>query len=65
MRKLVLLAAVAATTIVSGCVVVPARGGYRYYDAPPAGGPRYYRGDRDGDGVPNRYDARPGNPYRY
>ncbi|RYF83461.1 MAG: hypothetical protein EOO29_03310 [Comamonadaceae bacterium] len=24
--------------------------------------PRY---DRDGDGVPNRYDRRPGNPYRY
>ena len=29
---------------------------------------RDYRGarwDRDGDGVPNRYDRRPGNPYRY
>ena len=29
---------------------------------------RYYqdgrRNDRDGDGVPNRYDSRPGNPYR-
>src|SRR5262245_45310732 len=25
-------------------------------------GPRW---DRDGDGVPNRYDARPDNPYRY
>ena len=25
-------------------------------------GPRW---DRDGDGVPNRYDARPNNPYRY
>lgn len=24
--------------------------------------PRY---DRDGDGVPNRYDRRPNNPYRY
>ncbi|MES2535239.1 MAG: hypothetical protein V4632_05130 [Pseudomonadota bacterium] len=26
-----------------------------------------YRGgrDRDGDGVPNRYDSRPNNPYRY
>ena len=23
------------------------------------------RWDRDGDGVPNRYDARPNNPYRY
>jgi hypothetical protein len=25
---------------------------------------RYYR-DRDRDGVPNRYDRRPNNPYRY
>lgn len=25
----------------------------------------YYRRDRDGDGVPNRYDRRPDNPYRY
>lgn len=35
--------------------------------------PRHYRHhryhaprrDRDGDGVPNRYDRRPNNPYRY
>ncbi len=33
-------------------------------------GPRHDRGrmshrrDRDGDGVPNRYDSRPNNPYR-
>ncbi len=36
----------------------------RYWDRPR----RYYpnRGwrDNDGDGVPNRYDARPNNPYR-
>lgn len=25
----------------------------------------YSRHDRDGDGVPNRYDRRPNNPYRY
>lgn len=25
----------------------------------------YGRHDRDGDGVPNRYDRRPHNPYRY
>jgi len=48
---------------------VVARPGYRYH------GPRwaerdgrwlYERGrwDRDGDGVPNRYDRRPNNPYR-
>ena len=30
------------------------------YDRPAYG----YR-DRDGDGVPNRYDRRPRNPYRY
>ena len=24
-----------------------------------------YRRDNDGDGVPNRYDRRPNNPYRY
>ena len=32
------------------------------------GGHDRYRGarwDRDGDGVPNRYDRRPHNPYRY
>ncbi|WP_093199458.1 hypothetical protein [Variovorax sp. YR750] len=26
---------------------------------------RYGRRDNDGDGVPNRYDRRPNNPYRY
>ena len=25
----------------------------------------WHRGDRDGDGVPNRHDRRPGNPHRY
>ncbi|MFJ7567061.1 hypothetical protein ACIQW9_08905 [Herminiimonas sp. NPDC097707] len=25
----------------------------------------HYRHDRDGDGVPNRYDRRPNNPHRY
>jgi hypothetical protein len=25
----------------------------------------YQRHDRDGDGVPNRYDRRPNNPHRY
>jgi hypothetical protein len=33
-----------------------------YYERPAHRG---YRRDRDGDGVPNRYDARPNNPYRY
>ena len=52
----------------------PYHGGGPYYGGsvvvhqPPArayGPPaRRYR-DRDGDGVPNRYDARPDNPRRY
>ena len=50
----------------------------RYYHGPRHyhGGDRYYRDrrwddrrhgrrDNDGDGVPNRYDRRPNNPYRY
>ena len=28
-------------------------------------GGHWRRKDRDGDGVPNRYDSRPNNPYRY
>lgn len=73
MKKLaVLMIAVAALT--SGCVV--------YDDSYRGHGPRHdggaYRGDRDGDGVPNRVDRdrdgdgvsnrrdnRPDNPYRY
>ena len=41
-------------------------GGRQYHN----GGHRYYthnrgwRGDRDHDGVPNRFDRRPDNPYR-
>ena len=35
------------------------------YPQPYYGGHRHYRRDRDGDGVPNRFDRRPDNPYRY
>ena len=38
-------------------VVIEQRSGYPY------GG--YTRRDRDGDGVPDRYDTRPNNPRRY
>ena len=38
------------------------REGYRHYRH---GDYRGARWDRDGDGVPNRYDRRPRNPYRY
>jgi hypothetical protein len=43
---------------------VPARWvaqeGHWYYHAP-----GWRSGDRDGDGVPNRYDRFPDNPYRH
>lgn len=51
---LIALSAVAFTTL-TACVVVPAH----------SGAPRHVHDrDRDGDGVPNRYDRRPDNPYR-
>jgi hypothetical protein len=39
--------------------------GDRYYRHDRYDGRRYGRRDNDGDGVPNRYDRRPNNPYRY
>jgi hypothetical protein len=55
-KRLCLIAlSAAALTTLSACVVVP----------PHAYSPRYVHDrDRDGDGVPNRYDRRPDNPYR-
>ena len=52
-KRLVLIAlsAVTLATTLSACVVAPARPGYGYHD-------------RDRDGVPNRYDRHPNNPYR-
>ncbi|HEY1102611.1 MAG TPA: hypothetical protein VGE70_04230 [Burkholderiaceae bacterium] len=68
MKRLVLVGAVLAATVLSGCVVYPHGGGRHYHSQPGydggGPGPRAYR-DRDRDGVPNRYDRRPGNPYRY
>ena len=53
-KRLCLIAlGAAALTTLSACVVVP----------PYANSPRYVH-DRDRDGVPNRYDRRPDNPYR-
>lgn len=64
----VILSLAAATTLLSGCIAVPYDAGVSYHRSyerdhygPPA---RVYR-DRDGDGVANRYDRAPGNPYRY
>ena len=63
MKKLA--AVLIAIGTLSGCVAYPvdAGHGYRGYDRDGAGY-RTYR-DRDGDGVPNRYDRRPDNPRRY
>lgn len=38
---------------------------YRYKRHHKHHGHHYSRHDRDGDGVPNRYDRSPKNPYRY
>ncbi len=64
MRKIaVVLISLAGVAALSGCVAYPVGydNGPHYRQAPP---PAAYR-DRDGDGVPNRYDRRPSNPYRY
>ncbi len=68
MRKIsILLLSLAGLGALSGCVAYPVG----YYDNngpqyrhPPPPAPGYQR-DRDGDGVPNRYDRRPADPYRY
>ena len=64
MKKL--LVVLLAVSGLSGCVVYPVDSGPGYYGRHGHydGGRRAYR-DRDGDGVPNRYDRRPDNPYRY
>jgi hypothetical protein len=46
--------------------VVPVRHGYRHdHRYPQRVLPARAQRDRDGDGVPNRFDARPDNPRRY
>jgi hypothetical protein len=55
MKKIALVIVVLSS--LAGCIVAP---------LPGPGHGRGYRGhDRDGDGVSNRYDRRPNNPYRY
>ena len=68
--KILAILTIAASSILTGCVVEPAyqgdARGYGYHD-----GARYERDrnsqrrDRDGDGVPDRYDRRPDDPRRY
>ncbi|MEJ8856100.1 hypothetical protein WKW79_16085 [Variovorax robiniae] len=60
MKKTVLLLAAAAVTALSGCVAVPYDAGYSRAEPPPPHSRG--RGDRDRDGIPNRYDRAPENP---
>ena len=64
MKKLAVL--LIALTGLAGCVVYPLDGGhdYRGYRERDGAGHRP-SADPDRDGVPKRYDRRPGNPYRY
>jgi hypothetical protein len=64
MKKLAILLTVLGSSL-AGCVAyeVPVETTYSHYDR--QGAPAYRYRDRDGDGVPNRWDARPNNPYRY
>lgn len=75
MKKLIFtLAAVGTLGLLTACVAVPVsdvgvsvsgstHGGYNQY--PQGQYPQATRRDRDGDGVRNRNDRQPDNPYRY
>ena len=58
----------AASAILAGCVTPvydrPPPPRAQYGDRDRDGVPNRYDRDRDGDGVPNRYDRAPNNPYR-
>jgi hypothetical protein len=72
-RTVLLLSAIGAISALAGCVgyvpvheptpvaVYPSAAVVVRPGPPPARGMR----DSDRDGVPNRYDRRPNNPYRY
>jgi len=67
-----LTALLAAGTVLAGCVVAPEPPPPHHHRPPPGaygdrdrdGVPNRYDRDRDNDGVPNRYDRRPNDPYR-
>lgn len=67
-RLLLVITGFAGLAALSGCVAYPA-GYYEHgpqYRVAPGPGPGYRGGgDRDGDGVRNRDDRRPNDPYRY
>ena len=65
-----LISILLAGTALAGCVAVPydagpPPGAYYSRPAPPPPPPPGARRDYDRDGVPDRYDRRPDNPYRY
>ena len=65
--KMIALALIAAGGLLSSCIAyevpVAERGGSHYRHGYPPD--RYHDGDRDHDGVPDRRDRAPDNPYRY
>lgn len=66
MKKLILsLVAAATLSLLTGCIAVPVSDGGVAVDIEGRAYPQGHRRDRDGDGVPNRQDRRPDNPYRY
>jgi hypothetical protein len=71
MMKKLMFSLAASCSLLTGCIAVPVSDGGVYVTgtARSASGEydrRYaHRPDRDRDGVPNRYDRRPNNPYRY
>jgi len=56
-----------AAAALAGCVAYPYDAGPPpgHYYSRPAPPPPGWRRDYDRDGVPDRYDRYPGNPYRY
>ncbi|WP_179107003.1 hypothetical protein [Variovorax sp. KK3] len=69
--KTTLALVIVASATLAGCVAVPydsgrppPRANYGYGDRDRDGVPNRYDRDRDNDGVPNRYDRRPNDPYR-
>ncbi len=65
MKKLsILLIMLVGALGLSGCVVYPVGYGARPVQYQGQGYSAYPH-DRDGDGVRDRYDRRPNNPYRY
>ena len=55
MKKLALVLTAALSALLSGCVAYVPDGGHDRH---------YHEHDRDHDGVPNRDDRAPDNPYR-